>query len=43
MPVGDNPADGRPKYSSTMITSGGSERNRSTMKMISQFSGRTPS
>src|SRR5690348_10774376 len=41
-PEGEMSAAGRPKYISTMITSGGSERNRSTTKMISQFSGRRP-
>src|SRR5687768_4160992 len=41
-PEGEMSAAGRPKYINTMMTSGGSERNRSTTKMISQFSGRRP-
>src|SRR6266446_2787434 len=39
-PDGEMSAAGKPKYISTMMTSGGSERNRSTTKMISQLSGR---
>src|SRR5258708_32995057 len=41
-PDGEISAAGRPKYMSTMMTSGGNARNRSTTKMINQLRGRMP-